>query len=344
MAVVVDLARSWGLRKYSLLAGALVAIDPVLLWQSTLVMTETLAVYLAVLALWALTAGGPAVVSTTRIVRVCLAGGTAGLAALCRPTFLPWMALCAVILPWFVAGWKERAKTFVVYCAAGAAVLAPWIIRNQIYFGHFIPGTTHGGYTLLLGNNKWFYDYLRNGASGTIWDANQLDHWWTTMASRATPEDEIRSDRLAYQVARETIRRQPAMFAYSCAVHAGRLWSPLPHRTDTHEGTTTHWARYAIGIGYTAEFVLALVGLVTVFCRSQWRAYEVGIPMEGAPDLSAISWLSTWGWGLLLVAIFTAVHTVFWSNIRMRAPLVPIVAMAAAAGAAQLWGKASRRK
>ena len=41
---------------------------------------------------------------------------------------------------------------------------------------------------------------------------------------------------------------------------------------------------------------------------------------------------SSWLWGLLLVACLTAVHTFYWTDMRMRAPLMPVVALAAAGG------------
>jgi hypothetical protein len=47
-------------------------------------------------------------------------------------------------------------------------------------------------------------------------------------------------------------------------------------------------------------------------------------------------------WGILLALVFTAVHTFYWTNIRMRAPLMPAVAIAAAAGAARIAGRFSR--
>jgi hypothetical protein len=36
-----------------------------------------------------------------------------------------------------------------------------------------------------------------------------------------------------------------------------------------------------------------------------------------------------WVYGLLLCLVFTAVHTFYWSNLRMRAPLMPFVALVA---------------
>ena len=54
--LVVQLGQEWGLGRWRFLAGGLVACDPILLKQSTVLMTETLAAFLAALALLALTA------------------------------------------------------------------------------------------------------------------------------------------------------------------------------------------------------------------------------------------------------------------------------------------------
>jgi len=67
-------------------------------------------------------------------------------------------------------------------------------------------------------------------------------------------------------------------------------------------------------------------------------------PGTDVRDAIRLPWLSTWGFGLLLAVVFTGVHAFYWSNIRMRAPLVPLVAMAAAAGSAELVRRVWRRK
>ena len=55
VAPVYRLAKAWNLGRFSIVAAVLVAVDPLLLKQSTLVMTETPAVLLAVVVLLALT-------------------------------------------------------------------------------------------------------------------------------------------------------------------------------------------------------------------------------------------------------------------------------------------------
>ena len=112
-----------------------------------------------------------------------LAGGAMGLAVLCRPTFLPWLGVVAVGML-LVRGGRERERggegerlvgdvawrfvNCVALVGVAAIVVSPWVIRNQRVFGKPIVTTTHGGYTLLLGNNPSFYEWLR---IDTLWIA-----------------------------------------------------------------------------------------------------------------------------------------------------------------------------
>ena len=316
--LVYRLARRWGLGPYALLAAALVACDPILLAQSTVVMTETAATLLAVVSLVSLGWAS----ERPSACRAMTAGGCLGLATLCRATFLPWTVVAAVVFPALARTWNERLALFGSFVAGAAVVLGPWAVRNQAQFGRPILATTHGGYTLLLGNNPSFYDYLRRGAWGTVWDADEFNRNWAARATRATPADELRNDRLACAEAWQTIRRQPGMFVYSCFIRAGRLWALLPHQVDPDEGGIRRWSRYLVGLWYGVEFVLSAIGAVAL---SRKRNHGQ-------------SWQSAWFWGILLAACFTAVHAVYWSNLRMRAPLMPLVALAAGAGMARLVG------
>lgn len=322
------LASAWGQPRAAPLAALLVAIDPLLLHQQTLVMTETLAAALAACSLCMLTRqdrsasprGGAA------------AGAVLGMAALCRPTFLPLALLAPLILWRNRAGLREPestsvggsgARSAVAYTAALLAVLAPWALRNAVALGRPVVGTTHGGYTLLLGNNTWFYAHLGEAHWGSVWDAAPLvaelqDKW-----QAAGADDELSRNQIAYRLAWETIGEQPAMFALAAVDRVGRLWRPWPHPRAAAESTAERAARYAVGAWYLAQYALAAMGAVAVG-RGLWG--------------------TGWRWGLLLALSFTGVHLLYWADMRMRAPLVPLIAILAAVGAASLASAAARRK
>ncbi len=144
------LARRWSLGSGAWLAALLVAIDPILLNQSAQVMTETLATCLAVGGLLAMTHA----LDKPEWWSTLLAGMIIGLAALCRPTFLIWAALIFLY---------SLCRFAMVVGTAPLGDICSWRARGTFAlddaesngFGRPIFATTHGGYTLLLGNNPY---------------------------------------------------------------------------------------------------------------------------------------------------------------------------------------------
>jgi hypothetical protein len=370
--LVYVLGRRWGLGNYSVVAAALVAFDPILIMQSTLVMTETLATLLATVGLlaltWAARRPSPA--------RAAAAGGCLALAALCRPTFLVWLCLTALVLPMFSRPWSARGKMIVALAAGALVVLAPWAARNYAHFGRPIIGTTHGGFTLLLANNQYFYEYLRTRQWGDVWDAHPFNAAWSKRLAESESTGELQDDRLAYAEAWRTIRDEPGTFLFSCLVRAGRLWQLVPHRLAEAERPLRTAARYAVGLWYLGQFGLALAGLVFLSkrttcslgfgvassgdklscARSEQNSHNhdsaLGTPSPALPhrgggsrmtDIMRDGFWTGWFWGITLAVSLTAVHTFYWSNMRMRAPLMPVIACAAAAGVAGTVRAASRK-
>jgi 4-amino-4-deoxy-L-arabinose transferase-like glycosyltransferase len=348
-----------GLGRATLLAGALVACDPILLHQSSLVMTETLAALLAVMAIGCLircTASDLGSSSLRIGMRFALAGGVLALAALCRPTFLLMLPLAGTWLWFQLPKSSGRSKAAVGFLLSAMLVLAPWIARNIFIFGKPIVATTHGGYTFHLANNPGFYHYLRTADWGTVWNStdnfrlytgsditlNMIDYPESRLVEVASnlnvekkalpveePQQELLLDKLHYSDAMWAIRDEPTMFAYSIAVRLGRLWQPLPHRAavsnrllhgngtlreaaDTVPESLRSWfARYVVAFWYVGVYLLAVMGLWSLgwkLCRTPWC------------------------WGMLLVVSFMALHALYWTDMRMRAPLVPVVCWWAAAG------------
>jgi len=322
------------------LAGLLVACDPILLNQQTLVMTETLATFLAILALWCLIrvggatrlalANGTRNVPTTDWWNAGLAGGAIGLGALCRPTFLPWLGLVAVAMViadfgFQISDWKSRGLRATANVSAlvvvAAAVMSPWAYRNYKEFGKPILTTTHGGYTLALGNNESFYAWLAKPVSDIPWDSAHFDidlhiatvfrtlDSWPSEPKIYEPWEETK-DVVAYDRARAAMRENPRMFVVACLYRVRQLWSPLPHKLTADESTGRRLMRYATAAWYCGVYALAAVGI--------WR-------------LRSRIFRAPWVWGVMLCLAFTAVHTLYWCNLRMRAPLMPFVALVAGA-------------
>ena len=281
-------------------------------------------------------------------------------------------------------------KTFrpaAAFALGAILVLGPWAIRNELQFGQPIVTTTHGGYTLLLANNPEFYDWLRSGSWGSVWESDRFKYNWACRDPEnrvgGQPRTELETDRQAYDEAWQTIRAQPGMFLYACLVRVGRFWSPLPHQLTAGESPRHRLSRYAVGVWYVAEFLLAMFGISRLIkeqgpgARGEGRGRSGPHPSplpkgEGTcpaltlalsqrergqippsalrPPPSALrpppSALrpppsafrlppsafrpSPWLWGFLLVGCLMASHIVYWTDMRMRAPVMPVVALLAA--------------
>jgi len=351
VGLVYVLSQKWQLGRWGLLAAALTACDPILLNQSTLLMTETLATFLAVVGLICLTR----LSEKPTVGNAAAAGGALAVAILCRPTFLVWLGMAAVLLvlssclhffrrqvpasgrkgegeapaqpqsdggvsaqlelrpPEFASTGSLR-RCLLPLLLVAAIVLSPWICRNYVVFRRPIIATTHGGYTLMLGNNDGFYDFLQQSHWGEIWDSRELDEQYNR-TKQQHDNDESEADRWAYRQAIACITRRGGMFVYSCAVRVGRLWGFAPHQVDSSESTARCLARYAVGLWYVLVFLFATIG-----------AFSLRKRLLRTP----------WVWGLLLCLSFTTVHAFYWSNLRMRAPLMPVICMAAALGAKRI--------
>jgi hypothetical protein len=302
-------------------AAGLTAIDPILLRQSTAVMTETLAATLtaAVILLWCIWAD-PNERKNTLWFPAAL-GVFLALAYLCRPTFLVWAILLVAAI---VVESRRRRGFRSAAIAAGIVAIAVggWTLRNVKALGHPIWATTHGGYTLLLGNNESFYRYLSQGRFGQAWDADEFLNayrhrydgdpreaafWnrdWTAPPNNASRVSEHEDDRLCYRSAVATIKRQPGRFVWSALVRVARLWSPFPHDIA---------GRSAAAITMVSCFYLALYTAVLISIDR----------LRGL--LLTRQWWAIW----LLAITLTGVHAVYWSNLRMRAPAIPALAILA---------------
>lgn len=330
-----QIAQRLGLGGWSYAAAAMVAVDPLSVYHASVLMSETLFTFLLLVAVWAVLR----MVDEGGIKWAAIAGALLGLAALCRPT--AW-AVLGVIGLWNLfrrRGTKEsetrhggtsttparRASLSgpletVVLCVTAMAVASPWAIRNWLVFGEPILTTTHGGYTLLLGNNDVYYaDPLDPGwgvDSPTLEDALAIPEWRTYNDTRVRFVDWRRSidkqtlglgeparNRYLHAEAWSAIARHPGSFLLSCLLRELHFWRPIP-RTPYPA-----LAKSAAGFFYVLVYVFFLAGL----CKRQtWRPPMVVLP--------------------LLILSFMLVHAVYWTDMRMRTPVMPAVAVLAAWG------------
>jgi hypothetical protein len=267
----------------------------VLVAQSRIVMTETLAAFLVAVALAALAFDGA---------RGTLLGGLSlGLSALCRPSLLPGALLTAVAsLVSGPGGAALRCRRGGLVALATFATLAPWAWRNDRIFGEPVWTTTHGGYTLALANNPVYYAEVLDGPPGAVWSGPNQKRWFDEVGRGSVGLSEPEADRRMRAAGLRMLAERPRDFIRASLARLGRFWAIAPAgavyprsvRIATAFWTVPLWVALVLGVA----------------CREVWQWPRVAAPA--------------------LIVALSAVHTVYWTDMRMRAPIIPAIALVAA--------------
>ncbi|MBX6316537.1 MAG: hypothetical protein IRY99_27030 [Isosphaeraceae bacterium] len=264
-------------------------------------MTETLAAFLL--------AGSLASLAGPKPWAPVLGGLGLGLAGLCRPSTLACAGLVALAaLVAGPGGGRERLRRAVGLVVAMGAVLAPWAWRNERTLGEPVWTTTHGGYTLALANNPAYYDDVLHGPPGAVWSGPNQRRWFEQIGRETAGMTEPEADRYLRAAALRMVAARPGDFLRAALARLGRFWGVAPS-----------------GAVYPAWLRL----LTALFTLPLWLALAAGLLRP-----------SLWRWPRVaapaMILGLSAVHALFWTDLRMRAPIVPSIA-AIAASAPRGW-------
>ncbi|QDT54487.1 hypothetical protein Pan44_25200 [Caulifigura coniformis] len=302
-----------------LFAALVVAVDPLLVYYSTLPMTETLAAAGSALLLAAAAAACKSASVHRRTVYCAMGAVAFGVCVMTRPTYWAFTACVVAFGLWqVIRGTRDpgkhepRTRDWVLGGLLTVAIVAPWVIRNGKVMGRPILTTTHGGYTLLLGNNDAYYDEVVRQPLGTVWDGSHgpgQQAWVAHLADQmreAGVEGEIATDQWMKDRAWETIRARPGTFLEACIRRFLSFWAVRPH-AESASAAGRALSLFS-AVWYSALWVALTLGV--------WNAIRTG---GCAVELS-----------LLLIVAFVLVHLVYWTDARMRAPIMPAIAILAA--------------
>lgn len=328
-----------------MITAILVAMDPLLMRQSCLVMTETIATMLCMLTVYVwvrnpfwdingIEIGAPLSV-TRRCVAGAMLGVILGISILCRPAGLVWYGLIVTGMIAFsfrrkridgalrvdgASNGESETQTITntttrpvlqqlfvagAVALAGLLALAPWIIRNQNAFHRPIATTTHGGYTLLLANNDILYDHFETSSSRD-WAEDEFHQYWRNEKAQHSDATEVEMDRIANSLAIATIEARPAVFARACFIRLGWFWALWP--ADRQAGPTQ---QLLIGLWNGCIYAMAIAGCGLMILGPKRRLESIYLLMPC----------------FALIVSLCGIHAVYWSNMRMRAPCVPILAL-----------------
>lgn len=304
----------WG-RRAGGAAGFIAAVFPPLVWQSTLLLTETLFAALAVGALLA------AVLfrRSPRTTLAVAAGVLCGLTALTRANGL------LIVLPVAGAVWTGRPLFSRRALGAPAAVLvaamltlSPWTVRNAEQLNAFVPLTTQGGFALAgTYNPSADQDPVARG----LWRAPFADPGAAALLKRPDLDEPQLSGRLR-QRSLDYVRAHPSYPWEVLALNSARIlhpagspWLDLPASRELNLSES----RFRL-MTLSLYPLLALVALGVVVARRR-------------PVGRRIPW---WLWATTAGMLLSTV--VFSGSARYRGGVDPFLVLFAALGMAGLLG------
>lgn len=198
MSLAAALAADLGGR----LAGLACALHPELALYPSLLLSETLAVFLVVAALWA---------ASRHSLRWALcAGACCGAAALTRASLLPLGLALALWL-----GWVLRPSAALLCVAACAAVVLPWTLRNRARLGAWVPVTSKLGWDL----------YEQNCPEATGGPIYGTIRWPRGVQGMGEAE----ADRFLRGAALGWARAHPRRVLALTRARVRRFWNPVPN-------------------------------------------------------------------------------------------------------------------
>jgi 4-amino-4-deoxy-L-arabinose transferase-like glycosyltransferase len=225
------------LSRRSLVAAAIVAFNPFLIYFSSLVLSETLftamlawGMYLLLRQKW-------------RIAGLIVLA----LSVLVRPSALGLVVLLAIVAAW-PRGWRAVAQDAAIAGALVAAVLFPWAYRNSHHpqVRSWIWTTTNNGITA--------YDGFNDRATG----ASDQKAFVSELRTPLSRMDEVERDNFLSEQTHAWIESHPARSIQLMGSKIARTWSPIP-LSNEYGGNTLY---VVIGLIYSLPFdVLILLGL-----------------------------------------------------------------------------------
>lgn len=306
-----------------LVAAALVAVNPFLVFVSGYALSENLYLLLVFGALVAMPRPSDL---TGAMWRPLLAAGLYGLAALTRPTALPLAILCFAVALLLAAGTTRlRLRRTALAAAVFVVLTLPWMVRNAVTVGGWVGLTSYTGMVLFQSNNHKVVDipHYRGGVA----PMPALPRY-DEMERMGERERSAFAGTMARQFLRHNWRSIPRMTWWKLK----RFWRL---QSDTGlSGIRSGWwfsgrsflgslaQRFDVGLLYS---LLVFPGFAAglALTRRRWRE----IAFLYVPPL-----------------LHTALAVVFFGSLRMRVPVEPVMALFAAAALLALTRRMARAR
>jgi 4-amino-4-deoxy-L-arabinose transferase-like glycosyltransferase len=297
----------WGDRRVALLAAGLIAFAPPLVLYGALLMSENLFIALLLYSLLL----ARRLCTDHRISTHIIFGVVAALATLTRAVFLGLVPILLVAPALIRVRAGARPMRLLIAIGIWCLVLTPWTLRNYSIHNDFVPVSSFGGRSLLLGNNPYAHGTTKLDRGFQEWLTARLKERGVARADSLNEVQEIAYER---SIALEYMTDHPAHTLALAIEKAFVFWIyPLSHQPGNHPLQAVLMA-FDIIVSLSA-----LVGIALAMLRGI-RMFPFGI----------------------VLGFFTLVHAILHSEARYRLPLLPLLCILAG-GILQAADRGNRR-
>jgi len=299
VALLYAIARRLLDERVAIIAAALTACFPNLIFYSGLIYSETLYLFGILLAVWIVVRADWTPVPSLPV--IALFGLVVGLSTLVRPFTLPLPLFLGIALLRAGARWADVARVVAIALGIAVLVLVPWTIRNSKELHAFVPVSTNLGDTLCLDNSPGAYGGFRELPAACAPEVTG-------------PNGEVKQNSHNLRVATKWALHHPIK---ELTLLPRRFW--YGYRTDhdgvaevasSRGGAVQPWARVPLVVLANLYYwVVAILGLIAV--PKMWR--------DGRRLFV-----------LIVAGSLAAVPFVLYGLVRFHVPLLPFLALGAA--------------
>jgi 4-amino-4-deoxy-L-arabinose transferase-like glycosyltransferase len=283
-------------RRVALVACFLYGVYPFSSWYVSRTAYETLLGLLVAL----LTLGLVYLFEKLSLRRALMVGFLLGVTVLCKGTYLLFpFALLPGLMIRFSAKNKNVISCCLVVALSMIALLSPWIMRNYLLSGQFVPVSSHGGIVFLLGNKVVELYSLRENTAGDLPGQESDEIYYEIQKSIRNQHPDLSHAQVEVQVDKQLIR----MAINDIMAH------PLKFVVKILKGLIFVW--FLMDTGLKSNALLLMQGPLVLLCAVgiyyALKAHKQVLPL------------------LILLAYFVLIQTSFLSLARFSYPMVPIL-------------------
>jgi hypothetical protein len=175
-----------------------------------------------------------------------------GLITLSSASIAIFLPFCGVWILEGAGSLRRQVPRVALAAALCVGCLVPWMVRNAVGFGRFIPMRTNFGAEFWMGNNPNLEGMVIGSPVALAHEEALLDRM-----------GEVQYSKMRGREAMERIRRDPRAFLALTVRRFYYFWADVPHATIRGKA----WTEYARGLNFQFASVVGALGLILALRR-----------------------------------------------------------------------------